>query len=81
MLTKWQFNVLFVVGVAGAVALLVGPEFGFNFSSNPTAVAGIGAILTYVLTQKPTLTKNHKKDDPDKGPPQTSKEGEDDAVE
>lgn len=55
----WQFNVLFLVGVGGAILLLIGPEFGLqNIGDNPTAVAGVGAILTYILTQKKQLTKN-----------------------
>lgn len=58
MLKEWQFNVLFFVGVGGAVLLLLGPEIGLDINSNPTAVTGVGAILTYVLTQKKTLTKS-----------------------
>lgn len=58
MLKEWQFNVLFFVGVGGAILLLIGPELGLNISSNPTAVTGVGAILTYVLTQKKALTKH-----------------------
>lgn len=54
---EWQFNVLFFVGVGGAILLLIGPEFGLNVSQNPTAVTGVGAILTYVLTQKRTIVK------------------------
>lgn len=57
MLKEWQFNVLFFVGVGSAVLLLIGPEFGLNISQNPTAVTGVGAILTYILTQKKSLTK------------------------
>lgn len=53
----WQFNILFFVGVGGALFLLVGPEFGLDINSNPTALAGVGSILTYVLTQRKTLTK------------------------
>lgn len=55
---EWQFNVLFFVGVGGAVLLLLGPDFGLKISQNPTAVTGVGAILTYVLTQKKALTKS-----------------------
>lgn len=68
MLTKWQFNVLFFVGVGGAVLLLIGPELGLQISQNPTAVTGVGAILTYVLTQRKALTKNEpkKEDTPQK---------------
>lgn len=61
MLKDWQFNVLFFVGVGGAILLLIGPEIGLEFSSNPTAVAGIGSILAYVLTQKKALTKSEDK--------------------
>lgn len=65
MLKEWQFNVLFFVGVGGAILLLVGPEFGLKISTSPTAVTGVGAILTYVLTQKKALvTKKDKKDIP-----------------
>lgn len=69
MLKDWQFNVLFFVGVGGAVLLLIGPEIGLNVSQNPTAVTGVGAILTYVLTQRKALTKtgDRKKDNKDKG--------------
>lgn len=63
MLKEWQFNVLFIVGVGGAIFLLVGPSFGLKIDQNPTAVTGIGAILTYVLTQKKALTKNADKQD------------------
>lgn len=66
MLKEWQFNVLFIVGVGGAIFLLIGPSMGIHIDQNPTAVTGIGAILTYVLTQKKALTKHddegkHKK--------------------
>ena len=71
MLKEWQFNVLFFVGVGGAILLLLGPEFGLDIGTNPTAVTGVGAILTYVLTQKKALTNNEKKD-----PPQHRKEEE-----
>jgi len=66
MLKPWQFNVLFFVGVGGAIFLLIGPEFGLQVSENPTAFAGVGTILTYVLTQKKTLTKNDSKKKPKK---------------
>lgn len=49
---EWQFNVLFFVGVGGAILLLIGPELGFKFSDNPTALTGVGAILTYVLASQ-----------------------------
>lgn len=65
MLKEWQFNVLFFVGVGGAILLLIGPELGLEIGQNPTAVTGVGAILTYVLTQKKALTKHS--DDEEKG--------------
>lgn len=74
MLKEWQFNILFFVGVIGAVLLMVGPSIGINVSQNPTAVTGIGAILTYILTQKKALTKNG---DDDASPPTKKKEGDD----
>ena len=61
MLKEWQFNVLFFVGVGGAVFLLVGPSLGVNVSQSPMTVTGVGAILTYVLTQKDVLTKHDRK--------------------
>jgi hypothetical protein len=57
MMKEWHFNVLFFVGVLGAVAMLIGPEIGLDITKNPTAVTGVGAILTYVLTQKKALTR------------------------
>jgi hypothetical protein len=61
MLKEWQFNVLFFVGVGGAILLLVGPELGLDIGAQPMTVSGIGAILTYVLTQKKSLTKTDEK--------------------
>lgn len=57
MLKEWQFNILFFVGVGSAVFLLIGPEFGLSIAENPTALAGVGSILTYILTQKGALIK------------------------
>ena len=54
----WQFNVLFVVGVGGALFLLFGAALGLPMDQNPTAAAGVGAILTYVLTQRPGRNGN-----------------------
>lgn len=67
----WQFDVLFFVAVGGAVFLLIAPEIGFDKSLNPTAITGVGAILTYVLTQRNTWSKDDKgrknKNDTDTG--------------
>lgn len=71
MLKEWQFNVLFFVGVGGAILFLIGPELGLDINSNPTAATGVGAILTYVLTQKKAITKT---DDKQEHPPQHKKE-------
>jgi hypothetical protein len=72
---EWQFNVLFFVGVGGAILLLIGPELGFTFSDNPTALTGVGAILTYVLASqrgksgdkpsKPSADDNKNSDPPE----------------
>lgn len=75
MLKEWQFNILFFVGVGGALMLLLGPEFGLKVGQNPTAVTGVGAILTYILTQKKSLTKRTKS----KNDQPTQKEGDDDS--
>ena len=66
MLKEWQFNVLFFVGVGGAVLLFFGPELGLKFDQNPVSLGGIGTILTYVLTQKKAITK-HEDRPPDQG--------------
>lgn len=71
---EWQFTVLFFVGVGGAVLLLIGPEIGLNISKNPTAVAGVGSILAYVLAQRKAIT--HQKTDQPK-----HKQGDDDGPE
>lgn len=76
MLKEWQFNVLFFVGVSGAILLLIGPEIGLDVSQNPTALTGVGAILTYVLTQKKALTKSNKSD-----PNRSDEEGVEDGSE
>jgi hypothetical protein len=60
---EWQFNVLFFVGILGAVVMLIGPEIGLDVGKNPTAVTGVGAILTYVLTQKKAITKTPHNED------------------
>lgn len=72
---EWQFNVLFFVGVGGAILLLLGPEFGLKIGQQPTTVTGVGAILTYVLTQRKSITKSDKSKQ-DK--PSEPKEGSDD---
>lgn len=61
---EWQFNVLFIVGVGGAIFLVLAPLLGLDITQNPTALAGLGAILTYVLTQRFPGTK--QKDHPPK---------------
>jgi hypothetical protein len=53
--TKWQFDVLFVVMVAGAILLMLAKPLGFTVE--PTALTGYGAITTYVLTQRGSWTK------------------------
>lgn len=65
---EWQFNVLFVVGVAGAAFLLVMPYTGLDVEPPPTAAAGVGAILAFVLTQKPDWTNRDRRDDDESEP-------------
>ena len=82
MLKEWQFNVLFVVGVGGAIVVLLAPWIGLDIGKNPTALTGVGAILTYILTQKKAITK-HDEEPPEKEieqkkEPPNSKEAEDD---
>lgn len=74
MLKEWQFNVLFFVGVGGAVVMLLGPSVGLDVASNPTAITGVAAILGYILTQKKALTKNGE-DKPETPEPPRKKEG------
>jgi hypothetical protein len=66
VIKEWQFNVLFFVGVGGAIIFLFGPWIGLDIGKNPTAGAGVGAILTYILTQKKAIVKpdETKDDDP-----------------
>jgi len=58
----WQFNVLFFVGVGGAVLLLIGPEIGLDLAQNPGSLTGVGAILTYVLTQRIKISSRHSEE-------------------
>lgn len=58
----WQFNILFFVAVGGALFQLLAPIFGLDTGS-PGASIGVGAILTFVLTQK--LDKSKKEKDRD----------------
>lgn len=77
MLKDWQFNILFFVAVGGALLALVGPEFGLEVGQNPTALTGVGAILTYILTQK-RFTKHSDKKPEEPETPSEPKEGSDD---
>lgn len=61
---EWQFNVLFFVGVGGAILLLLGPEIGLEVGKNPLAVSGVAAILSYVLAQKKHIVKKEEDDPP-----------------
>lgn len=63
---EWHFNVLFFVGVGGAVLLFLGPELGLDIYKSPASVTGVGAILTYVLAKKDSIVKNHDEKKKDK---------------
>jgi hypothetical protein len=65
MLKQWQFDILFFVGVGGAIALLFGPSFGLDVGNNPLAATGVGAILTFVLTQRKSIVKQEVPDERD----------------
>lgn len=58
---SWHFNVLFFVGVGGAVLLLMGKSMGLDIDRSPMAASGIGAILTFILTQKLVASKHEHK--------------------
>lgn len=75
MLKEWQFNVLFFVGVGGAIVVLIGPWIDLDIGKNPTAITGVGAILTYILTQKHALVV--KPEDKNKTPPEEVGDGPD----
>jgi hypothetical protein len=38
--------------------MLIGPSIGMDLGQNPTALTGVGAILTYILTQRKALRNN-----------------------
>lgn len=77
MLKEWQFNVLFFVGVGGAVVVLLGPIIDLDIGKNPTALTGVGAILTYILTQKKAWVKP---DDKKGSPPEEVDSGSDGTI-
>lgn len=52
----WHFNVLFVLGCAGAVALLAGDKIGLNV--RPEVVGVYGLILAFVFKQFDKDDKN-----------------------
>lgn len=54
----WQFDVMFVVMIVGAIALMLAKPLGFSI--DPAALTGYGAITTYVLTQRASWTKDKK---------------------
>lgn len=54
----WQFTVLFLVGVGGAVAMLVASLIGKPIP--PTALTGVGAILAYVLARRDGNHDRHR---------------------
>ena len=63
---EWHFNVLFWVGVGSAILILIGPDIGLKVGENPGALTGVGAILTYILTQRYRIRSDEKEEDPDK---------------
>lgn len=55
---EWQFDVLFFVALIGAIFLPFTPAFHIQVSA--PGLAGYGAILTFVLTQREKWTSNDK---------------------
>lgn len=47
---QWHYNVLFVIGAAGAVAMLLGDKIGLNV--RPEVVGVYGLIIAFILKQK-----------------------------
>lgn len=54
----WQFTVLFLVGVSGAVAMLVAGAVGVDIPA--TAYTGVGTILAFVLARRDTFTSHDR---------------------
>jgi len=62
---KWQFNILFFVGVGGIILLVISPAIPFlaPIGKNAQGITALGLLLTYLFTQKGAIVKDHKKDD------------------
>jgi hypothetical protein len=61
---EWQFDVLFLFALVGAIFLLLSPIWHIDFS--PAGLTGYGAILTFVLSQRKNWVESkskHRKDD------------------
>jgi hypothetical protein len=61
---KWQYNILFFVGVSGIILLIIAPAIPplAPIGNNPQGVTALGLLLAYLFTQKSSLVKDHKKD-------------------
>jgi hypothetical protein len=65
MMEKWQYDVLFIVGVGGIILLIIAPAIPplAPIGHNPQGVTALGLLLAYLFTQKNSIVKDHKKDD------------------
>jgi hypothetical protein len=71
LLERWQFNVLFFVAIAGVIVVLFADKLGLEIG--PNGYMGIGAILTFILTQgKKRESNSEKKEADDASPPSSS---------
>lgn len=57
----WQFDALFVVGVGGAVVLLVAALIGVDVPIGAPGVGVITLILGYILSQRSGIVKDPEK--------------------
>jgi len=61
---NWQFNVLFVLGIVGAVVMLFGESLGLTVRSEVVTV--FGTLLAFLYTQKRENKRHDEDENPDK---------------
>jgi hypothetical protein len=60
-MTRFQFNILFSIAALGVPAIPIASAFGVEIDA--AALAGYGACVTYVLTQRGAWTKPDKEEE------------------
>jgi hypothetical protein len=55
---KWHFNVIFMLGVIGALAMLFGPKIGLEV--RPEVAGVFGLIIAFILKQRDDAVEEHK---------------------